>query len=474
MDVRSVEDWSKGARDAAVLDSRRQQQQSPSVLERGGEQLLEESRYEPGLTLVDSGSDPRAWLALVQPSGTCATHATSPDYLGHSPCSSTGSYQGETRRSCNQFWRFLTFFLSSITCNRQWLSKAVLQFILYCYNILIRLIKLKLKLYVSTYFTGSCQSGAKCLSNVFILQRAAPRCHRATPALPATENLPKAPPLLRSKSGTCAVLKARSPGPRRTHPPDREPRPADRSTASRSRGAWPPTLARGGGCTGWTTRSTSCAASSRRSTTTRSSPSTKLYRWRRFTSTLWLTCSRVRPHPAAALAAPAAAATPMSQSITRQRLTLCWQPPLVLMGRTELRPPRRPAGQPRPRPPQMAAYLSTSAGCLSAPLSTTPRFPPWSKRRCVRPRAARSQRPEEGGKSLPGATESSPRTPTSVTRMKLRWSSTPAKRTTCRTWSCAATTTTTTATSNTPCLSEWFQIYNRLDHSFTAASNKVM
>lgn len=103
MDVRSVEDWSKGARDAAVLDSRRQQQQSPSVLERGGEQLLEESRYEPGLTLVDSGSDPRAWLALVQPSGTCATHATSPDYLGHSPCSSTGSYQGETRCSCNQF-----------------------------------------------------------------------------------------------------------------------------------------------------------------------------------------------------------------------------------------------------------------------------------------------------------------------------------------------------------------------------------
>lgn len=102
MDVRSVEDWSKGARDAAVLDSRRQQQ-SPSVLERGGEQQLEESRYEPELTLVDSGSDPRAWLALVQPSGTCAAHATSPDYLRHSPCSSTGSYQGETRRLCSQF-----------------------------------------------------------------------------------------------------------------------------------------------------------------------------------------------------------------------------------------------------------------------------------------------------------------------------------------------------------------------------------
>lgn len=95
MDVRSVEDWSKGAREAVVLDSR---QQSPRVLERGGEQQLEESRYEPGLTLVDSGSDPRAWLALVQPSGTCAAHATSPDYLRHSPCPSTGSYNGET---CN-------------------------------------------------------------------------------------------------------------------------------------------------------------------------------------------------------------------------------------------------------------------------------------------------------------------------------------------------------------------------------------
>uniref|UniRef100_A0A3Q3KKL2 Atonal bHLH transcription factor 1a n=1 Tax=Mastacembelus armatus TaxID=205130 RepID=A0A3Q3KKL2_9TELE len=48
-----------------------------------------ESRYEPGLTLVDSGSDPRAWLAPVQPSGTCAAQATSPDYLQHSPCPST-------------------------------------------------------------------------------------------------------------------------------------------------------------------------------------------------------------------------------------------------------------------------------------------------------------------------------------------------------------------------------------------------
>ncbi|XP_032372987.1 protein atonal homolog 1a [Etheostoma spectabile] len=81
MDVLNVEDWSRGAN----LDPRLQ---SPEVVERGGEQQLE----EPGLTLVDSGSDPRAWLAPVQPSGTCAAHATSPDYLRHSPCPSTGSY----------------------------------------------------------------------------------------------------------------------------------------------------------------------------------------------------------------------------------------------------------------------------------------------------------------------------------------------------------------------------------------------
>nr|XP_019958257.1 PREDICTED: protein atonal homolog 1 [Paralichthys olivaceus] len=67
MEVLSVDDWSKDA--------------------------PEESRYESGLTLVDSGSDPRAWLASVQPSGTCVAHATSPDYLRHSPCPSTGSYQ---------------------------------------------------------------------------------------------------------------------------------------------------------------------------------------------------------------------------------------------------------------------------------------------------------------------------------------------------------------------------------------------
>ncbi|XP_041644427.1 protein atonal homolog 1a [Cheilinus undulatus] len=89
MEVQIVDDWSKGAREVAVLDSRLQ---SPRAMERGGELQLEESCYEPGLTLVDSGSDPRAWLALVQPSGTCTAHATSPEYLRHSPCSSTGSY----------------------------------------------------------------------------------------------------------------------------------------------------------------------------------------------------------------------------------------------------------------------------------------------------------------------------------------------------------------------------------------------
>lgn len=68
MDVGSVEDWSRGAR-----------QQSP-----GGEQQLEGSRYEAGLALVDSGGDPRAWLALVQPCGTCPAHAASADYLQRS------------------------------------------------------------------------------------------------------------------------------------------------------------------------------------------------------------------------------------------------------------------------------------------------------------------------------------------------------------------------------------------------------
>ncbi|KAM7416775.1 hypothetical protein PAMA_018708 [Pampus argenteus] len=90
MDVLSVENWGKGAQEVAMLDSR---QQSPRVVEeRGGEQHIEASSYESGLMLVDSGSDPRAWLAPVQPSGTCVAHATSPDYLRHSPCPSIGSY----------------------------------------------------------------------------------------------------------------------------------------------------------------------------------------------------------------------------------------------------------------------------------------------------------------------------------------------------------------------------------------------
>ncbi|XP_076010292.1 protein atonal homolog 1a [Genypterus blacodes] len=80
MDVLNVEDWSKGARQVVFLDS---EQQSPR---------LEEPRYSPTLALVDSGSDPRAWLAPVQPPGTCAAHDTSPEYLRHSPCPSIGSY----------------------------------------------------------------------------------------------------------------------------------------------------------------------------------------------------------------------------------------------------------------------------------------------------------------------------------------------------------------------------------------------
>uniref|UniRef100_A0A3Q1EZC3 Atonal bHLH transcription factor 1a n=1 Tax=Acanthochromis polyacanthus TaxID=80966 RepID=A0A3Q1EZC3_9TELE len=87
MDVLTVENWGKSAREAAALDSRRQQQQqhhgcgSPGAADR---------EKQLGLTLVDSGSDPRAWLAPS--SGTCAAHATSPEYLRHSPCPSTGSY----------------------------------------------------------------------------------------------------------------------------------------------------------------------------------------------------------------------------------------------------------------------------------------------------------------------------------------------------------------------------------------------
>ncbi|KAJ3603795.1 hypothetical protein NHX12_028536 [Muraenolepis orangiensis] len=50
---------------------------------------------------VDSGGDPRVWLAPLQPSGTCAAHAasSSPDYSlhqVHSPCPSPGSLYQES------------------------------------------------------------------------------------------------------------------------------------------------------------------------------------------------------------------------------------------------------------------------------------------------------------------------------------------------------------------------------------------
>lgn len=153
----------------------------------------------------------------------------------------------------------------------------------------------------------------------FSFQRVAPRSPLAIPALPTIEKLPRAPPLHRWKSGTCAVLKARSTGLKRTRPRDREPRPANRSTGSRGRGAWPQTRVRGGECTGLTTRLTSCEASSQRLTTTRSSPNMKLYRWPRFTSMLWLSCSRVPSHPTTAMTMPQITTT------TRQSVTLCCQ-----------------------------------------------------------------------------------------------------------------------------------------------------
>ncbi|XP_019742310.1 protein atonal homolog 1a [Hippocampus comes] len=46
-------------------------------------QDAEEASYE---------SDPRDWLAPAQTSGACDTRDSSADYLGHSPCSSTGSF----------------------------------------------------------------------------------------------------------------------------------------------------------------------------------------------------------------------------------------------------------------------------------------------------------------------------------------------------------------------------------------------
>lgn len=94
MDALSVEGWSKGAREVASLDALQQERVSPGVMEeRGSQHPLEESRYDCGLALVDSVGDPRAWLA--EASGTCAARATSQHHLRHSPCPSTGSYQGE-------------------------------------------------------------------------------------------------------------------------------------------------------------------------------------------------------------------------------------------------------------------------------------------------------------------------------------------------------------------------------------------
>ncbi|KAJ0067638.1 hypothetical protein NL108_008972 [Boleophthalmus pectinirostris] len=68
MDVLPVmEDWTKVRHSSALLDGTGT-----------GE-----------LTLVDSNGDPSAWLAPLQPAGTCS----SPEYLRHSPCPSTGSYE---------------------------------------------------------------------------------------------------------------------------------------------------------------------------------------------------------------------------------------------------------------------------------------------------------------------------------------------------------------------------------------------
>uniref|UniRef100_A0A3B5LFV5 Atonal bHLH transcription factor 1a n=1 Tax=Xiphophorus couchianus TaxID=32473 RepID=A0A3B5LFV5_9TELE len=86
MDVLTVEEWSKGAREVAALGALQQERVSTGVVERGGNHQLQVSRYDPGHTLVDGGSDPRAWL--TDASGTCAAHATSPDYLRCSPGSS--------------------------------------------------------------------------------------------------------------------------------------------------------------------------------------------------------------------------------------------------------------------------------------------------------------------------------------------------------------------------------------------------
>lgn len=109
MDVLCLEGWSKGAREVASLDALQQERVSPGMMEEpGGKQRLEESRYECGLALVDSGGEPRAWLA--EASGTCAARATSQHHLRHSPCPSTGSYQG-VRTSVAFYLQGKFFFL---------------------------------------------------------------------------------------------------------------------------------------------------------------------------------------------------------------------------------------------------------------------------------------------------------------------------------------------------------------------------
>ncbi|KAM6965441.1 protein atonal homolog 1a [Aplochiton taeniatus] len=79
MDVMSVEEWSANADMSGPQDHQQQHKES----------------YPSGIALVDS-SDPRAWLAPVQPVA-CATHAT-PDYL-HSPCFSSSTDGGSPTSS---------------------------------------------------------------------------------------------------------------------------------------------------------------------------------------------------------------------------------------------------------------------------------------------------------------------------------------------------------------------------------------
>ncbi|XP_064830831.1 transcription factor ATOH1-like [Oncorhynchus masou masou] len=79
MDVISVEEWSKDAKESSKVQQSR--------MERG-----EQSEYPSSLALMDS-SDPRAWLAPVQPAGTCVAHA---EYLLHSPSSSMSPASGHS------------------------------------------------------------------------------------------------------------------------------------------------------------------------------------------------------------------------------------------------------------------------------------------------------------------------------------------------------------------------------------------